>query len=339
MTPDPEVPDRPEATPAVALADSGVTIPPMGVGTWAWGDRSTWGMGGYDTDLGLDTIRAAWETSIEAGVSFFDTAEVYGKGESERIIGGLLAELDEPTRARISIATKFMPMPWKVRVTNDLVDALRASLDRLGLAAVDLYQIHGPISLRGLGALADALAAAHQEGLVRAVGVSNFSAKETRSIDAKLRQRGLRLATNQIEFSLLRRRPETGGLLATCADLGVIPLAYSPIGQGRLTGKYSAANPPPGKRNFSAHPMEQVDEIVGVLRGVGDAHDRTPSQVALNWLIAKGAVPIPGAKNQAQAAENAGALGWALSADELTALDAVALEEKRSLANRFWQHG
>jgi aryl-alcohol dehydrogenase-like predicted oxidoreductase len=311
----------------------------MGVGTWAWGDRATWGMGGYDTELGLDTIREAWQASIDAGVTFFDTAEVYGKGESERIIGGLLAELDEPTRARIAVATKFMPMPWKIRVTSDLLDALRASLDRLGLAAVDLYQIHGPISLRGLGALADALAAAHQAGLVRAVGVSNFSTRETRSIDAKLRERGLRLATNQIEFSLLRRRPETGGLLAACAELGVVPLAYSPIGQGRLTGKYSAANPPPGKRKFSAHPMEQVDQIVAVLGRIGDAHGRTPSQVALNWLIAKGAVPIPGAKNKAQAAENAGALGWSLTADEVAGLDAVALEEKRSLSNRFWQHG
>ena len=105
-----------------------------------------------------------------------------------------------------------------------------------------------------------------------------------------------------------------------------MPLAYSPIGQGRLTGKYSASNPPPGKRNFSAHPMEQVDAIVAELRRIGEAHDgKTPSQVALDWIIAKGAVPIPGAKNGAQAADNAGALGWSLTSDEVAALDAVAL--------------
>jgi aryl-alcohol dehydrogenase-like predicted oxidoreductase len=331
----------PDPTPSerVTLAGSDVSIPRLGVGTWAWGDRATWGMGGYDTDLGLDTIREAWQASIEAGVTFFDTAEVYGKGESERIIGGLLAELDDTTRATIAIATKFMPSPWKVRPTTDLLASLRKSLDRLGLPCVALYQLHGPVSLRGKGALADALAAAHEAGLVQAVGVSNYSIGETRSMDAELRKRGLRLATNQIELSLLRRRPETGGLLACCEELGVLPLAYSPIGQGRLTGKYSAANPPPGRRGFSAHPMEQVDQIVAVLRRIGDEHDRTPSQVALNWLIAKGSVPIPGAKNRNQAEENAGALGWALSADELAALDAVALEEKRSLQNRFWQHG
>ena len=124
--------------------------------------------------------------------------------------------------------------------------------------------------------------------------MSNYSAKETERIHAALAERGVPLATNQVEYSLLRRRPETGGLLATCRQLGVVLLAYSPIGQGRLTGKYSAANPPPGKRNFSAHPMEEVDQVVAVLRRIGSAHDRTPSQVALRWLIDKGAVPDPG---------------------------------------------
>ena len=311
-------------------------FPALGVGTWAWGDRATWGMGGYDSAMTEVTIAEAWEASLAAGVAFFDTAEVYGKGESERIIGRLLR--DTP-RDQVVLATKFMPAPQKLKVTAALLTALRASLDRLGVDRVDLYQIHGPISLRGTAALADALAAAHREGLTSAVGVSNYSEKEMRAIDAELRARGLRLASNQIEMSLLRRSPETRGLLAACEQLGVLPLAYSPIGQGRLTGKYSAANPPPGRRNFSAHPMATVDRVVAELRRVGEAHDRTPSQVALNWLIAKGTVPIPGAKNRAQAEENAGALGWSLSGDELASLDAVALEGTRNLFNRFWQHG
>lgn len=321
------------------LAGSDVRVPALGVGTWAWGDRSTWGMGGYDTGLTRTSIEEAWAASIDAGVTLFDTAEVYGKGESERIIGSLLK--DDPTRAAsVVIATKFMPQPWKLDVKGALLRSLRASLDRLGVPAVGLYQIHGPISLRGHAALAEALAGAHQAGLVKAVGVSNYSVKETRAIDAELRKRDLRLATNQIEFSLLRRSPETGGLLAACAELGVVPLAYSPIGQGRLTGKYSAANPPPGKRNFSKHPMEVVDRVVAELRTVGEKHGgKTPSQVALNWIIAKGAIPIPGAKNRAQAEDNAGALGWSVDADDLAALDAAALPGLRGLGNRVWQHG
>ena len=321
------------------LAGTDVAIPALGVGTWAWGDAKTWGYGSYDSALNEDTIREAWNASIDGGATFFDTAEVYGDGESERIIGTLLAG-DPERAAKVQIATKFMPSPWKVNVRSALLSSLRASLERLGLERVDLYQIHGPVSLRGHGALAEALAGAHQQGLVRAVGVSNYSVNETKKFDAELRKRGLRLASNQIEFSPLRRSPELGGLLETCAGLGVVPLAYSPIGQGRLTGKYSAANLPPKTRNFSAHPMETVDKVVAELRRVGEANGgKTPSQVTLNWIIAKGAVPIPGAKNAAQAEENAGALGWSMSAADVAAIDAVALPGVRSLANRFWQHG
>ena len=247
---------------------------------------------------------------------------------------------DPERAAKVVLATKFMPSPWKLNVRGALLTALRSSVERLGVPKVGLYQIHGPISLRSHAALAEALAGAHQAGLVDAVGVSNYSVKETRSMAGELTKRGLRLATNQIEFSLLRRVPETSGLLATCAELGVVPLAYSPIGQGRLTGKYSAASPPPGKRGFSAHPMEVVDKVVAELRAIGDKHGgRLPSQVALNWIIAKGAVPIPGAKNRQQAEENAGALGWSIDGDDLERLDRVALSGIRSLQNRVWQHG
>lgn len=310
----------------------------LGVGTWAWGDKDTWGMGGYDAGFTEDTIREAWQASLDAGITLFDTAEVYGSGRSERMIGRLIAD-DPARRDRLLIATKFMPSPWKLNVRTALLSAARSSRDRLRVESIDLYQIHGPISLRSHAAMADALAAAHQEGLIRAVGVSNYSAREMRAVHSELAARGMALASNQIEYSLLRRRPESTGLLAACRELGVVPLAYSPIGQGRLTGKYSAANPPPGKRNFSGHPMEQVDRIVGQLRQIGEGHDRTPSQVALNWIIAKGAVPIPGAKNAKQAIENAGALGWELDDRDIALLDDIGLEGQRKLQHRIWQHG
>ena len=247
---------------------------------------------------------------------------------------------DPGVRNRVVIASKFMPSPWKLNVRAALLSAARNSRERLGTDVIDLYQIHGPVSLRSHDALAEALAAAHADGIVRAVGVSNYSAKETRAMDAALRRRGLRLASNQIEFSLLRAMPLRVGLISACRELGVVPLAYSPIGQGRLTGKYSAANPPPRGRSFSAHPMAEVDAIVAQLRRIGEAHgDRTPSQVALAWLIAQGAVPIPGAKNGDQARQNAGALGWRLTAQELDLLDAAALYGKRGISQRVWQHG
>jgi len=320
------------------LAGIDEPLAPLGLGTWAWGDRAVWGMGGYDAELTEDRITEAWAATLDGGVALIDTAEVYGDGESERIIGRLLAARPAD-RSRVVLATKFMPLPHKVDVRGALRSALLGSIERMGVERVDPYQIHGPVSLRSKGALAEALAAVVDEGLTRAVGVSNYSAREVEKVHAALASHGVALASNQVEHSLLRRRPESSGVVATCERLGVRILAYSPIGQGRLTGKYSAATPPPGRRTFSTHPMEEVDAVVAVLRAVGEAHDRTPAQVALRWLIEKGSIPIPGAKNADQAAQNAGALGWSLSTEEVARLDAVGLEGTRTLKQRIWQHG
>jgi aryl-alcohol dehydrogenase-like predicted oxidoreductase len=323
----------------IPLPGCDVQLPPMGLGTWAWGDTTTWGMNSYDRSYNLDTIRAAYQTSVAAGVTFLDTAEMYGRGESERIIGRLLDE-DRAHRDQVVVATKFFPAPWRVLVASELMKSLRASLERLRMPAVHLYQVHGPISLRSHAAMAAALAEAHCAGLVQAVGVSNYSEAEVRAIHAELAKHGIRLASNQIEFSLLRTAPETNGLLRACAELGVVVLAYSPIGQGRLTGKYSAGNPPPGKRNFSDYPMAEIEPLLAELRRIGARYgDKTPSQVALNWVICKGAVPIPGAKNQQQAEQNAGALGWRLSPEDMQALDRVSKPGRRGLMHRIWQHG
>jgi aryl-alcohol dehydrogenase-like predicted oxidoreductase len=295
-------------------------------------------MNGYDRAFTVDTIAEAYDASVAAGVTLLDTAEMYGRGESERIIGDLLRR-HPGHRDRLVIARKYMPFPWRLPLAAALRRSLEASLQRLGLSAVDLYQVHGPISLRSHAAMADALAAVLRDGLTRAVGVSNYSERETRAIHAELAKRGYRLASNQVEYSLLRTMPESGGLLGACEELGVVVLAYSPLGQGRLTGKYSDANPPPDGRNFSAFPMKEIDPIVAELCRIGEPRGKTPSQVALNWIMRKGAIPIPGAKNRAQAEQNAGALGWSLSDDEVRSLDRLAKRGQRTLTHRIWQHG
>ena len=323
----------------VELPGSEMAFAPLGVGTWAWGDRSTWGMGGYDQDLNETSIREAWEASIERGVGLFDTAEVYGSGESERIIGRLLADTSDDDRSKVVLATKFWPAPWRRRVGAAMNRSLTASLDRLGVDKVDLYQIHGPISLRSATAIADGLAALVRSGRVSAVGVSNYSIRETRRMHAALARHSIPLASNQVEYSLLRTRPDTTGLLAACRELGVVVLAYSPLGQGRLTGKYSADSPPPGSRTFSAYPMDELKPLLAAVEAIAGECERTMAQVALRWIIQHGAVPIPGAKNAGQAQQNAGALGWALSDDQMKRLDAVAMGGQRSIRHRIWQHG
>lgn len=322
-----------------ALRGCDVRLSTLGLGTWAWGDDRTWGMRTYDRSYSLDSMREALRVSVAAGVTLVDTAEVYGKGESERLLGTLLAE-DPALRERVVVATKFFPAPQKLFVRAALLTSLRASLERLRLPWVHLYQLHGPVSLRGPEALADALAAAHGEGLTRAVGVSNYSEAEVRALHAALAKRGIPLATNQLEYSLLRTHPERVGLLRACRELGVVVLAYSPLGMGRLTGKYSASNPPPGGRNFANYPMEELEPVLRALRNLGARHGgKTPSQVALNWLLCKGVVPIPGAKSRSQAEQNAGALGWRLAPEEVAELDGLAKEGRRTLFLRLWQHG
>lgn len=322
----------------IRLPGSDVSISVMGLGTWAWGDRSTWGMDGYDRSYDFETIRAAYQRAIDAGITLLDSAEMYGHGESERIIGRLLRE-DPANHDRVVVATKFLPVPWRIPLAGALMKSLRASLERLRLPFIHLYQIHGPISLRSARTMAAALATPHRDGLIKSVGVSNYSESEMRAIHAALAQHGIPLATNQVEYSLLRTMPETNGMLRACRDLGVTLLAYSPLAMGRLTGKYSAANPPQGKRNFSDYPMAEIEPVVAELRRIGTAHGKTPAQVALNWIICKGAVPIPGAKTAAQAEQNAGALGWRLGADDVAALDRVAKFGQRAIFNRVWQHG
>jgi aryl-alcohol dehydrogenase-like predicted oxidoreductase len=165
-----------------------------------------------------------------------------------------------------------------------------------------------------------------EAGLARSVGVSNFDVAQMRRAHAVLAKRGIPLASNQVEYSLMQRAPERSGLTAACRELGVTLIAYSPIGKGMLSGKYSAQNPPPGPRALRYPPnrLAALQPTVERLQELARAYERTPSQIALNWLLCKGSVPIPGVKNARQVRDNAGALGWRLRDDDVRALDEVS---------------
>ena len=309
----------------IPLGNTDLRITPLGLGIWQWGDTTTWE---YGKGYGEADLKPVYEATLAAGINFIDTAEIYGQGRSERLVGQFMRETH--TRDQVVLATKFAPLPWRLPPSR-LIHALRASLNRLGLPQVDLYQIHWPYSLfpveTWMGPLADAVDA----GLTRAVGVSNFSASQTIRAHAALAKRGIPLASNQVEYSLLQRKPETSGLLRVCADLGVTVIAYSPIGKGALTGKYTPDKVPTGmlRRKYTRNFLARIQPLIAVLREIGQAHDdgngaKSPSQVSLNWLICKGAVPIPGAKNLRQATENFGAVGWRLTDEEVAQLDEMS---------------
>jgi aryl-alcohol dehydrogenase-like predicted oxidoreductase len=263
-------------------------------------------------------VEEAFRASVSAGLTFFDTAEVYGWGTSERILGELAEQASEPIR----IATKYAPF----RLTGrSLLHALDGSLSRLRATSVDLYQIHFPPFFTRLEPLMEALAEAVHQGKAQAVGVSNFSADQMKRAFEALDRRGVRLASNQVEYSLLHRAPETDGVLRTCRELGVTLIAYSPLAMGLLSGKYRPdERRHPRRLGRYLHVWDAVAlvDVLRLLEGIGQAHAKAPSQVALNWLLRRPeVVVIPGAKNARQASENAGAIGWEMTKEEAEALD------------------
>lgn len=287
----------------------------FGLGVWQWGDRLIWQYGQTHKD---EDCRAAFQISLEAGIRFVDTAEVYGSGRSERLLGQFLKETDQP----VLIATKFFPFPWRLR-QKSLLQALRRSLERMEVESVDLYQIHQPLPPISIETWMGAMAEAVAEGLTRTVGVSNYNQTQLLRAYSELARKDIPLAANQVTYSLLDRGIEYSGLLARCNELGVRVIAYSPIEKGLLTGKYSSENPPPGLRGQRyARLLPKIGPLLKLMTEIGQEHGgKTKAQVALNWCICKGTMPIPGAKNAEQAQENAGALGWSLTKEDVEKLD------------------
>lgn len=304
------------------LGTTGIEVTAMGFGTWAWGDSLFWG---YGKDYGESDLRLAFQAAIDHKITFLDTAEVYGLGKSEELLGKFIKE----TNATTQIATKYMPLPWRFR-QQDVADAVTASLKRLKLPAIDLYQVHFPApSFLNQTGLMNALADEVEQGRIKALGVSNYNAAQLREAHRLLARRGVTLAVNQMRYSLITREIETNGVLDAARQLGVTILAYSPLAQGLLTGKYTATNPPTGARSldkrFQAAGLQKLQPVLNKLNELGEKYSKTPAQVALNWLICQpGVIPIPGIKTAAQVEQNAGALGWELSAAELIELGKIS---------------
>ncbi len=290
----------------------------MGLGAWSWGDRIYWHYGHGYTD---DDIAEAFRASLAAGVNLVDTAEIYGSGRSEHLLGKFLKNTSLP----VFVATKFFPMPYRF-TKSSVVRAMRGSLERLGLDHVDLYQLHFPSPVVPIETYVQGLALVVQAGLAKSVGVSNYNIEQMERAVKTLSKHAIPLASNQVEYNLLDRAAETSGLLDRCKQTGVRLIAYSPLAMGMLTGKYTSETPPAGPRARKyAAILKDLPALISLMTEIGKGHgDKTPGQVALNWVICKGGLPIPGAKTAAQAQQNDGAIGWRLTPEEVLALDAAS---------------
>jgi aryl-alcohol dehydrogenase-like predicted oxidoreductase len=281
-----------------SLGATGITVPPLGVGTnkWVYGKND-------------QAVFEAFQASLDAGMNFLDTAEMYGFGKSERLVGACVKQDGRPT----IIASKFLPLP-----TRGFRKALDGSLARLGAPAIDLYYMHFPWT--NIEALMDQMAQAVQAGKIRAVGVSNCDAAQMRRAAERLARYNIPLAANEVRYHLLHRQPEFNGVLDACRELNIALVAYTPLASGRLAPDTSAARR--GQGNGA---------LYNALQTIAQQRGKSVSQVALNWLLQRDEhiIPIPGATSARHARENSDTLTWELSEEAFHSIDEASSPAKR----------
>ena len=312
------------------LGRTPIEITPIGLGCWQF--SSGFGLvGGFWEALAQETVNEIVGAGLAGGISWFDTAEAYGKGRSERALAQALAAAGRAD-GDVVVATKWWPVFRTARSIGATIDD---RLRCLGGFAIDLHQVHQPFSFSSVEAEMEAMAALVAAEKVRAVGVSNFSAARMRRSHAALARHGIPLASNQVRYSLVDRGIESNGVLATAQELGVTIIAYSPLGQGILSGRFhddpALIRSRPGPRRymspFRASGLARTRPLVDGLRAIAAAREVTPSQVALSWLLhfhGETVVAIPGASRPRHATEAAGAMGFRLSAEEMSRLDELS---------------
>ena len=293
------------------LEAGGVRVSAIGLGTWQFGS-SEWG---YGTEYNQSEAGAIVRRALDLGVNLIDTAEFYGFGRSERIVG----EAIRGRRESVFLATKIFPIGLPFMVGR----RARGSARRLGVDRIDLYQQHWPSPLFPARATMPRMRRLVEEGLVGHVGVSNHSLRAWQGAEQAL---GEPVLSNQVLFSLVHRDPERE-LVPWAQKTGRIVIAYSPLGQGALSGKYQDSAPKNFRRmrhNFSAQGRTRLVPLITALREIGSRHGATPAQIALAWLIRKpNVVAIPGASSVHQLEENVAASEVELSEEDSSRLDGL----------------
>jgi aryl-alcohol dehydrogenase-like predicted oxidoreductase len=317
-----------------SLGKSGIKITPIGLGCWQFSKSGNFA-GKFWPFLEDDVILDIVRISLEGGINWFDTAEMYGKGASEKMLARSLVGLGIKPGEAI-IATKWNPM---FRTASNILKTIDERLACLDPFPIDLYQIHTPYGFSSEVKEMEAMAKLVSEKKIKHVGVSNFSAKRMRSAWETLQKQGINLLTNQVRYNLLDRKIESNGILDTAKELGITIIAYSPLAQGLVTGKFHD-NPELIKntgyrKHYSAFKpagLEKSRPVIEVVKNLAVKYEVTPSQIALNWLInfhGDTVVAIPGATKAKHAEENTGAMKFRLSEEDMRMLDEVSGRFKR----------
>ena len=315
------------------LGRTDIEVTPVGLGCWQFSAGR--GLAGkFWEAIPQSAVDQVVEASLAGGINWFDTAEMYGNGASERALSAALRHAGK-TNGDVVVATKWSPI---LRTAESIRSTIQQRLHCLAPFAIDFHQVHNPLGFSSVEVEMRAMADLVAGKKIRAVGVSNFNVARMRRAHAALAKHGLALASNQVKYSLLDRRVESNGTLAAAKELGVTIIAYSPLEQGLLTGKYHRnpeyvrTRPGPRKwmRRFRAQGLERSRALIEELGRIALAHGATAGQIALAWLYQfhQNVVVIPGASRIEQALENKGALELTLSPHELDRLDQLSHQFK-----------
>lgn len=313
-----------------ALGASDIMISPLGLGCWQFSQGAGW-VGRFWPVLAEEDIQQIVDKSIAGGINWFDTAEIYGGGNSEKALARALRNNRE-IPFDLTIATKWWPF---MRTARSLMTTMKDRQEALAGFRIDLHQIHQPFSLSSVKKQIDALADLIQNQQIRYAGISNFSAAKMRAAHQHLSRHGYPLLSNQVKYNLLDRRIERNGILQAAKELGMTIIAYSPLEQGLLTGKYhknpkllqSLKGPRKLLPKFKPSGLQKTQPVIDLLDQFAEKYAATPSQIALNWLIhvhGDRVVAIPGASKPHHAEQNTGALDFQLSRTDIDALDKVS---------------
>ncbi|NHN31382.1 aldo/keto reductase [Paenibacillus sp. S3N08] len=306
-------------------------LTPLGLGCWQFSNGK--GMvGKFWPVLRREDVLKIVQTSLQGGMNWFDTAEIYGGGQSEQILANALKEIGSPAADHAYIATKWWPV---FRTAASIKATIDERLRLLDHRTIHLYQVHQPYSFSSVASEMNAMAELVKQGKIKHVGVSNFSAQKMREADRVLQEHGLRLASNQVKYSLLDRRIERNGILDTAKELGIAIIAYSPLEQGILSGKFhkdpalvkSITGPRKWASAFRTSGLQKSKPLVDMLEQLALKYDASPTQIALNWMIhANGETvfAIPGASKVHHAEENVKAMKFSLTDSEIDHISMIS---------------
>jgi len=301
----------------------------IGLGCWQFSKQKNLA-GKFWPTLEDDLIEKVVALSIEGGINWFDTAEAYGSGASEIALSKALQAAGKK-RGEVVIATKWWPA---FRFASNIGKSINKRISALEPYPIDLYQVHQPFSFSGEKSEMEAMAELVNRKLIKAVGVSNFNARRMKNSWETLRKSGIPLASNQVRYSLLDRKIESNGVMDLAKKLGITIIAYSPLAQGLVTGKFHDNKDllnNIGLRKYSSQfkpeGLEKSRPVVDLVKELSIKYSVTPSQVALNWLIhynGDTVLAIPGATKEIHAKENVGAMSFRLSDEDMVRLDNVS---------------